>query len=266
MQFDPSKTKLIHFSTRRQAITEEVKIANLVIKPSPVIRWLGIYFDSKLTFKPHIEKKVNAATSAFLGLQRLGNTQTGLSFRALRQLYIACVTSIADYGVQLWWKGLNGLGQKGLLQPFQALQNMATRRILGAFRNSPYKALELETAIPPPGIRFEKACNRYSLRFLQFLDNHPVRLACYSLVQDELGGYEDLATLQYLQSDTQLTSLIGRLQGFTGRHWKIERPSTHWEKPWAAEPAATIGITKSSKEIAKEEHYTLLYLVLKDLN
>ena len=143
---------------------------------------------------------------------------------------------------------------------------MATRRILGAFRNSPYKALELETAIPPPGIRFEKACNRYSLRFLQFLDNHPVRQACYSLVQDELGGYEDLATLQYLQSDTQLTSLIGRLQGFTGRHWKIERPSTHWEKPWAAEPAATIGITKSSKEIAKEEHYTLLYSVLKDLN
>ena len=108
-QFDPGKTELIHFSTRREVITEGVKIANLTIKPLLVVKWLGIYFDSKLTFKPHIEKKVNSATSAFLGLQRLGSTQSGLSFKALRQLYIACVTSVADYGVQLWWSGQKGL-------------------------------------------------------------------------------------------------------------------------------------------------------------
>ena len=32
-QFDPGKTELIHFSTRREVITEGVKIANLTIKP-----------------------------------------------------------------------------------------------------------------------------------------------------------------------------------------------------------------------------------------
>jgi hypothetical protein len=40
--------------------------------------------------------------------------------------------------------------------------------MLGAFRGSPYKALEIEAAIPPPEVRFEKACNSYSLRILLF--------------------------------------------------------------------------------------------------
>ena len=260
-QFDPGKTELIHFSTKREVITEGVKIANLTITPSPVVRWLGIYFDSKLTFKPHIEKKVNSATSAFLGLQRLGNTRSGLSFKALRQLYIACITSVADYGVQLWWRG-----QKGLLQPFQTLQNMATTRMLGAFKNSPAKALELEAAIPPPRIRFEKACNNYSLRILQFLDSHPVKKACYSLVQDELQDAEDLATMQYIQSTTQLTSLLSRLQGLTGNNWKVEKAAADWTPPWAAESLATTYVSKNSKEDAKEEHQQLLKSVLKSPN
>ena len=41
--------------------------------------------------------------------------------------------------------------------------NMATRHMLGAFKGSPTRALELEAAIPPPEIRFEKfvTCMHY---------------------------------------------------------------------------------------------------------
>ena len=40
--------------------------------------------------------------------------------------------------------------------------------MLGAFKGSPTKALELEAALPPPEIRFEKLCNMYALRMLRF--------------------------------------------------------------------------------------------------
>ena len=256
-QFDPGKTELIHFSPSRTPIEEGLTIAGLAVSPSPIVKWLGIHFDSRLTFETHIEKKINAATSAFFGLQRLGTTQAGLSFRALRQLYIACVTSIADFGVQLWWRG-----QKTMLKRYQRLQYLATQRMLGAFRGSPSRALELEAAIPPPSVRFEKACNNYSLRTLQFLDSHPIKQACYSLVQDELIDDEDQATLQFLRPTTQLTSLVSRLQHLTGGRWNVEQAKAQWETPWASEPQALISIASLSKDAARDAHEDLLRSIM----
>ena len=61
-----------------------------------------IWFDSKLNFKSHVEKRLNSATSAYFGLQRLANTQKGLSFENVYRLYIAYISSIGDFGVQVW--------------------------------------------------------------------------------------------------------------------------------------------------------------------
>jgi len=104
VQFEPEKTELIHFHNKRSPITTPLRIGALVITPKEVARYLGVWFDAKLSFKPHVEKRVTAATAAFYGLQRLATTQRGLSFSAARRLYIACITSITDYGVQVWWR------------------------------------------------------------------------------------------------------------------------------------------------------------------
>ena len=165
VQFEPGKTELMHFHTHRREETEGITIGGHQIKPKKLIRWLGIWFDPQLSFKQHVEKKINTATATFFGLQRLGSLQKGLSFRALRQLYIACTTSIADFGVPLWYTNQR---QGLLISRYQRLQNMATRHMLGAFKGSPTKALELEAALPPPEIRFKKLCNMYALRMLRF--------------------------------------------------------------------------------------------------
>src|SRR5436190_19509286 len=88
----------------------------------------------------------------------------------MRQLYIACIVSIADFGVPIWWNN-----QKFLLDKYQKLQNLALRRILGAFKTSPIITMELEAAIPPPKVRFQKICMNYSLRIMQLFKNHPIR-------------------------------------------------------------------------------------------
>ena len=80
-------------------IEEGLKLGDVEISPKPLVRWLGVFLDSKLTFKQHIEIQISKAKTAFYLIRRLGNTQRGLSLQALRQLYIACVTTIADYGV-----------------------------------------------------------------------------------------------------------------------------------------------------------------------
>ena len=106
----------------------------------------------------------------FYSISRLANTEKGLSFQAMRKLYIACVVSIADYGVPVWWKK-----QVSLLDKFNKLQNAALRKMLGAFKTSPIAAMEVEAGILPTAVRFEKLCKNYALKILQMQDSHPVK-------------------------------------------------------------------------------------------
>jgi ribonuclease HI len=259
VQFDLGKTELIHFSSRKAPILEGLELGGITITPKPIIRWLGIWFDSKLSFKAHIEKKINSATAAFYSIQRLGNTQKGLNAKGLRLLYIACVTSISDFGVQLWWKGEKT--PENLIKPFQRLQNLAAARITGAFKGSPHKALELEAGLLPPKIRFEKACNLYSLRTLLFQNSHPITQAVTTPVRDELGGEDsDTALRGLLQAapKIQLRNLAVRVNTYMARNWNIEKAKPTWATPWAPTPRAEISISKSIKAAAKKEHTSLL--------
>ena len=99
VEFDPGKTELVHFLRRYLRPRDPLRLLNgATIQLKEVVKWLGIWFDRKLDFKVHISTRVNQARSAFLRLSRLVNTERGLSPRAIRQLYIACVVSVGDYG------------------------------------------------------------------------------------------------------------------------------------------------------------------------
>ena len=95
--------------------------------------------------------------------------------QATRQLYIACIASIADYGLQAWWA--RARGGKGLLSYYQTLQNLALRQILGAFKGSPIRAMEIEAAILLLELRAEKLCQQYALWVKSLSSNNPIRRA-----------------------------------------------------------------------------------------
>ncbi|KAK5994267.1 hypothetical protein PT974_04739 [Cladobotryum mycophilum] len=97
--------------------------------------------------------------------------------------------------------------------------NLALARILGAFKRSSYKALELEAAIP--------------------------RL--------KLGSKKPALT-----APTQLTRLLASLDKAIGKYERIERQDLVWQAPWNKEPKATILISQASKKEAKKQHLQLL--------
>ncbi|KAK5989356.1 hypothetical protein PT974_10874 [Cladobotryum mycophilum] len=123
----------------------------------------------------------------------------------------------------------------------KALQNLALARILGAFKRSPYKALELEAAIPPVEVRLQKACLKYGLRTQTLSETHPIRLAITSTA-----------------APTQLTRLLASLDKAIGKYERIERQDLVWQAPWNKEPKATILISQASKKEAKKQHLQLL--------
>src|SRR6266516_7694184 len=83
IQFNPEKTELIHFHSKRN-ISENVNICfseNYLVEAKLTVKWLGIWLDSKLNFKEHVEKKVAQATRIFHQIKTLFNIERGLSFQ-----------------------------------------------------------------------------------------------------------------------------------------------------------------------------------------
>ena len=78
MKIDPEKSDLIHFSRARSIPPAPINVSvygrNLSIIPKPVVRWLGIFFDQKLTFNEHVRILANRATSVANGIRILANT------------------------------------------------------------------------------------------------------------------------------------------------------------------------------------------------
>src|SRR6266536_3569784 len=105
IQFDLEKTELIHFYLKRN-IGENVNICfseNYLVETKPTVKWLRIWLNSKLNFKKYVKKKITQATRIFHQIKRLFNIERGLLFQVIRQLYIACIILITDYGVLIWW-------------------------------------------------------------------------------------------------------------------------------------------------------------------
>ena len=104
-------------------------------------------------------------------IERLSNTEKKLSFQAMRQLYIACIFSVADYEVPIWWNN-----QKHLLEKFQKLQNQILRKILDTFKISSISVMKIEASISSSKVRFNRICKNYALRILQMHERHSIRL------------------------------------------------------------------------------------------
>jgi hypothetical protein len=156
--FDDSKSEMLHFHWARiDTHTEDTDIRlpnGTRVTPGTqggwrdVVRWIGIFFDRKLSFKHHVQVRLTATSRSFNTLHSLVRHETGLSPSATRTLYRACILSRSDFGAEIWWSG-----QKALEQKLQLQQNTALRRILNAFLSTPIIALHNEIAIPPVKIR-----------------------------------------------------------------------------------------------------------------
>ena len=175
MQFDVNKTELIHFHSKRFLDLKNelysVKIEETTFQSKKLVKYLDIWLDSKLSFKAHVEKKIVSAQKIFIQIERLSNTEKNLSFQAMRQFYIVCISSIADYEVSIWWNN-----QKHLLEKFQKLQNQTLRKILDTFKISSISVMEIEASISSPKVRFNRICKNYALRILQMHEKHSIRL------------------------------------------------------------------------------------------
>jgi hypothetical protein len=120
LSIDFEKSELIHF-TRSRIDPLSLPPVNLhlpqgppvQVKPAGVIRWLGIFFNRKLTFKNHVQTMAARARSTTAGLRILANTTQGLSIANARILYKTVVLPVLTFGAEVWFTSRR---QKNLIE------------------------------------------------------------------------------------------------------------------------------------------------------
>ena len=252
ISFDIAKTELIHFG--KSELTLLLPNKKDTIYPKEVVKWLGIHFSKTLKYKEHIAIRTSKAKQAFYRVNRLASISRGLSPFALRQLYLACVTSVADYGSILWWNYKN----KSLIRPLQAIQNLATRRILGVFKTAPITPLELESAILPPDIRLSNSLYKYALRILKLSQNHVIRQEFTKLqanidIDSNSSSEEDIAILAKTKKKTQIETIYSSISSLVDLN-SLEVIKPFYFPPWNKEVPYDIMISKKSKEDTTKLH------------
>lgn len=148
MSIDPTKSDLIHFSRRRDPhLNRPLVLPTGTIAPSPVVRWLGIFFDQKLSFHEHVNILCNRARTAVTGLRVLSNSVRGLSQKHLRALHKTCILPIITYASPLWFRPDRPI--TSLTKKLEVIQNISLRLICGAFKTTPVKGLQVIAHQPP---------------------------------------------------------------------------------------------------------------------
>ncbi len=257
ISFDIDKTDLIHFHGGKT--TPSLTLPNkTILAPSKLVRWLGINFDSNLNFKEHRAIRTSLARQMFYRINRLSNTRNGLSPFAIRQLYLACVTSVLDYGSILWWSNTSSSKNNTTTKQFQAIQNLITRKLLGVFKTAPIIPMELESALAPPNIRLNHINRRYILRVLKLSNTHPIREEVNKLIpgiQDEILQNQD-QNFNW-KSNTQIEGLVKSIYNIVDLT-SLETIKHYYFTPWDKEIPYLIKISKLSKEEEAKAHLAYL--------
>ena len=144
LKISKNKTKCMLFTKRRVVETPELKIGNEIIPNVREQKFLGLTWDRKMTWIPHIRNLKESCRKSLNLLGFVSNRKWGADRKMLENLYNALILSKLDYGNTLY-----STASETALKKLNPIQNQAMRIITGAFRSSPIVSLNVESNITP---------------------------------------------------------------------------------------------------------------------
>ena len=159
-KFSKTKTKCMHFcQSRKLHLDPELTLDGIQIEVVPEFKFLGLLFDSKLSFIPHISYLSNKCHKALNLLRVVSSMDWGADRKVLLRLYRTLVRSKLDYGCIVY-----GSARQSYLRKLDSIHNQGLRLALGAFRTSPVNSLYAEANEPSLNLRRKKLSLQYYLK------------------------------------------------------------------------------------------------------
>ena len=175
---DKSSTTLFTLSSKQKAGT--IKLGDTPLRSDEEATYLGVTFDKKLTWKPHIQQAEAKARRKLAILRKLAGTDWGAKTNILKQVYQGAVRPHLEYGSTAW-----STTAKTHQQTLDKVQNQALRIVTGCMRSTPIKTMEETTAIQPLYQRRD-AKNMILAEKIKCLPDHPMRERMTNLTKNRL--------------------------------------------------------------------------------
>ena len=167
-KFSKTKTQCMHFCQLRGLHNDPVlKLDGVEIPVVDQYKFLGVIFDRKLSFIPHINYLKAKCHKALQLLRVVAHTDWGADKSTLLKLYKSLVLSKLDYGCFIY-----GSARKSYLRCLDSIHHLGLRLALGALRTSPVESLYVESNEAPLSLRREKLALQYYTK-LQSCPSNP---------------------------------------------------------------------------------------------
>jgi len=156
MKFNENKSKVMLMSRR----DIDIYINNKTLPQVESIKYLGIIFDSKLSFREHITYIEGKCTKLIFSLAKSAKITWGLKHKTLKKIYMGAILPLLLYGAPVWKEVLYSSCYKGKLIRVQRLINI---KIAKAYRTVSNEALYIVTGLIPINIKIEEAAKYYAI-------------------------------------------------------------------------------------------------------
>ena len=166
-RFSTSKTVAVRFSrSTRQETIPNLKLKDSLIPYEKEVKFLGMIFDSKLTWSSHIDSLKIKVKKSLNILKVVSGFSWGADKRSLLRLYDSLCQSKLEYGCQIYSSAC-----KSKLKELDVVHHTGLRICSGAFKTSPAESLYIDTEELPLDLRREELGLRYMFKLNSTPDN-----------------------------------------------------------------------------------------------
>ncbi|KAF2235389.1 hypothetical protein EV356DRAFT_514207 [Viridothelium virens] len=187
-----------------------IRFQGLTITPKQEVKLLGLILDQRLTFHSHTARAAKQGEKAALALRRL----QGLRPKAARQLFIATITPVTDYGAPVWVPG-SSMHVQGRIN--QAMK-IGAATVTGMFSSAALPAAMVEAGLELPQDRLHELIRRNWLR----LQYKPLHHVSWSLIHrlDQIGSYQSPLEITAARYGPMDLEEVDPIPAFTKPPWQ----------------------------------------------
>ena len=162
LKFNENKSKVMLMSRRKRREKKDIEIYvnNKKLQQVTSIKYLGIIFDSKMTFRDHINYVEEKCTKLIFTLAKSAKITWGLKHKALKTIYTGGILPLILYGAPVWKSVMNKACYKAKIIRIQRLINI---RIAKAYRTVSNEALCVITGLMPINIKIAETDKFYEI-------------------------------------------------------------------------------------------------------
>ena len=175
---EKSSITLFTLSTVKRPGT--VTLGQTPLKEENEVTYLGVTFDKRHTWRPHLEKAETRARLKLAMLRKLAGSNWGSNNRVLRTVYQGSIRPVLEYGSTAW-----STSKKTNLKLLDNVQNQALRIITGSMRSTHTQQLEKHAKVQPLSQRRELSNQLQADKFCS-LRKHPMKKKLEGLTKNRL--------------------------------------------------------------------------------